>query len=151
MPNISRAAKENYEEYTLLCKKLLVTKSSAATLVLSWNVWSILNETKLRNFLCILEDMNIDVSCVTETWFDAKAGPFSKVIKDSGYEIHHAHREKTRGGGAAIIYKRDLEVKEEEASSSQYSSFEFASVTLTLHCSQKEEDFYWFASIASKK
>ena len=132
MSHLHRTTEENDEKYTVLCKKLLVDTSSAASLILCWNVWSILNETKLQNFLCILDDMNIELACVCETWFDSKSGKFSKTIKDAGYEIHHAFREKKRGGGAAMIYKRHLDLKEAGASSSQYSSLEYACAILAL-------------------
>ena len=81
--------------------------------------------------------MNIELACVCETWFDSKSGKFSKTIKDAGYEIHHAFREKKRGGGAAMIYKRHLDLKEAGASSSQYSSFEYACAILTLQCKRR--------------
>ena len=60
-----------------------------------------------------------------------------REIKKSGYEIHHAFREKKRGGGAAIIYKMQLAVKEGECSSSEYSSFEYSYVILTLESKRK--------------
>ena len=48
-----------------------------------------------------------------------------------------SHREKKRGGGAAIIYKMQLAVKEGECSSSEYSSFEYSYVILTLESKRK--------------
>ena len=98
------------------------------TVVMLWNVWSIMNELKLQNFL----DVGVDVACVCETWFDAKNGKFSKVIRECGFKLHHAYRVGKRGGGVAIIYKKDLRVKEGEESTTKYQSFEYASITLTL-------------------
>ena len=57
-------------------------------------VWSIANEEKLLNFLHIIEDMDIKIACVCETWFDTQKGVFSRLIKEFDYELHHAHREK---------------------------------------------------------
>ena len=71
-----------------------------------WNVWSILNDEKLSNYLQVLEDNNIMIACITETWFDSKEGKFTATIKNAGFEITHAHRENKRGGGVAIIYKK---------------------------------------------
>ena len=102
-----------------------------------WNVWSILNERKLDNFLQIIEDKDISIACVTETWFDSKNGVFSQAIKKRGYELHHAYREDKRGGGTAILYKKQLMVKEGDASSSEYSSFEYVFVTLTLQSKKR--------------
>ena len=109
-----------------------MNESSRKSLVLCWNVWSIANEMKLQNFLHILDDMNIEIACVCETWFDSKTGVFSRLIKEFGYELHHAHREKKKGGGVAILYKTDLSVKKGGASTSTFLSFEYAFVTLTV-------------------
>ena len=93
---------------------------------------SVLNETKLENLLQILDDNHINIACISESWFDSKNGSFSAAIKKSGYKLHHAHREDKRGGGSAIMYKNHLMVKDGDASSSKYSSFEYSYVTLTL-------------------
>ena len=95
-----------------------------------WNVWSILNEEKLENFMQIIQDNNITIACVTESWFDSKNGTFSQTIKRYGYELHHSFREGKRGGGVAILYKKQFMVKEGGASSSQYASFEYSYLTL---------------------
>ena len=105
--------------------------------MLCWNVWSILNETKLQNFLQILDDMNISIACVVETWFDAETGPFSRQIKEAGYELHHAYREEKRGGGVAILYKKKMKVKKGGASSSKNSSFEYTYVTVSMNSNRK--------------
>ena len=99
-------------------------------MVLCWNVWSILNEDKLSNVLQILEDKKIQIACICETWFDSEKGKFTTAIKEAGYEIAHGFRENKRGGGAAILYHKNLSCKKGEASSSKFSSFEFSSVTL---------------------
>ena len=101
-----------------------------------WNVWSILNEPKLTNFLQIIDDNDIGIACVCESWFDSEKGIFTKTIKKRGYKLHHAYREK-RGGGSAIIYKKELAVKIGEASSTQYESFEYAYVTLTIQSKRR--------------
>ena len=91
-----------------------------------WNVWSILNPVKLKNVLQTLEDNDIQIACITETWFDADKGTFTSTIKDEGYKILHSPRTDKRGGGTAIIYKENLKVKEGAASSSKYQSLEFS-------------------------
>ena len=100
-------------------------------------MWSIANAEKLSNFLQIIDDKQIGIACIAETWFDRKTGPFSKTIRDAGYEINHAYREGKRGGGSAIIYKKDLHIKKGEASSSDYLSFEYSWVTLSLNVGRK--------------
>ena len=102
-----------------------------------WNVWSILNESKLDNLLQILEDNEISFACITESWFDSKNGVFSQKIKSNGYKLHHAYRENTKGGGVAILYKKGLMVKEGDASTTQYSSFEYSFVILTMQAKKR--------------
>ena len=105
--------------------------------MLCWNVWSILNQTKLSNFLQIVDDLNVGIACVCESWFDSETGVFSKMIRDAGYELHHAHRQNKRGGGVAILYKKQLVLKKGERSCSQYASFEYAWVLLPMHLKGK--------------
>ena len=98
--------------------------------IMIWNVWSILNELKLNTFLQIIEDKNIHLACITETWFDAKNGKSTATVKEAGYGIAHCVRDDKRGGGTAVIYKEELKVKEGECSGSKYESFEFSSIYL---------------------
>ena len=98
-----------------------------------WNVWSVLSEEKLTNCLQILEDHEISIACLSESWFDAKTGPFSNIIKNAGFKLHHAYRENKKGGGVAILFKNNMSVKEGEESTSEYTSFEYVSVLLALH------------------
>ena len=52
-----------------------------------WNVRSVAKDEKLEGLLQILEDRNIYIACITETWFDRKNGKFTKSIKDYGFAI----------------------------------------------------------------
>ena len=81
----------------------------------------------------IIEDQDIGIACVTESWFNAKSGTFSQIIKRCGYELHHAYRKEKRGGGVAIVYRKQLMIKEGDASSEEFSSFEYASILMTVH------------------
>ena len=47
--------------------------SKSSCNLLSWNVRSILGKDKRENFLQILDDRNIDIACVCETWFDSQS------------------------------------------------------------------------------
>ena len=87
---------------------------------MTWNVWSILNAEKLRNMLQVLEDNEIHIACITETWFDSIKGTFTTAIKEAGFEIVHDAREDKRGGGTAIIYKEKLKVKPGKASCTRF-------------------------------
>ena len=137
-PTYLQIQKKNYAQCTVLrCKKQAMRLSSVQCNMLLWNVWSIANEEKLNNFLQILDDKNISIACVTETWFDSKKGAFSKTINDAGFKLNHAFRRDKRGGGCAIMYKSKLSVKSGDASSSEFQSFEYCSVTLTLKAGTK--------------
>ena len=95
-----------------------------------WNVWSILNEFKLSNFLQVIEDHDIHIACICETWFDSLTGKHTSEIKRAGFDIIHAHRATKAGGGTAVMYRNTLNVKKGEASSSKYSSFEYSFIYL---------------------
>ena len=113
----------------------------------AWNVWSILNEQKLSNFLQVLEDQNFQIACITETWFDSQNGKFTAAIKNAGFKLIHSYREDKRGGGTAIMYRSQLKVKKGEESSSKYESFEFCyiivsydSANLILVCIYRKQE-----------
>ena len=94
--------------------------------LLGWNVRSIVNESKLHYFLQLLEDDSIDVALISETWFSAMRGKHTATIQESGYKIVHAVRDSERGGGVAILNKRKHTFKSGLASTTQFSSFEYA-------------------------
>ena len=85
---------------------------------------SILSEERLTSVLQYMEDNDIQISCTTETWFDAQIGRFTGMIKEAGYDIVHANRDDKRGGGVAILFKIALKVKKGESSTSKFTSFE---------------------------
>ena len=97
-----------------------------------WNLHSLLNEVKLQSVVQVLEDNDIHIACLYETWFDSNNGKYTKVIKDAGYEIKHCYRKNKGGGGTAIIYNKSLKVKPGDASESKYESFEYSYIKL-LH------------------
>ena len=99
--------------------------------MMCWNVWSMLSDEKCANVLQVLEDNDIQIACITETWFDSKNGKFTKYIKEAGYNLIHGFREDKRGGGTAILYRNTVNVKPGESSSSKYTSFEFSFLTLS--------------------
>ena len=134
MSDTHRNAEENEENHSFLSKKLIGDNLSSMNYkIIVWNVWSIMNEVKLNHVLQVFEDNEIDIGCVTETWFDAQKGKFTATIKEAGYKIMHSHREDKRGGGTAILYKSNLKVKPGKASSTKYQSLEYTYVYLRNH------------------
>ena len=55
-------------------------------------------------------DNHVDVALVTETWLSDERGTLTCSIREAGYEIEHSYRSK-RGGGVAIIYKPNVNIK----------------------------------------
>ena len=90
-----------------------------------WNVRSISSPVKLQKFLNFIIDYQVDICCVTETWFESLKGVHTKTIEDSGYFIAHAVREGKKGGGTAILIKHNLKIKNYNGSCTDYSSFEY--------------------------
>ena len=78
----------------------------------------------------VLDDNDIQIACLCETWFDSDNGKYTKAIKDAGYEIKHCCRKNKGGGGTAIIYNSSLKVKPGDASESKYESFEYSYIKL---------------------
>ena len=95
-----------------------------------WNLHSLLNEVKLQSVLQVLDDNDIQIACLCETWFDSDNGKHTKAIKDAGYEIKHCCRKNKGGGGTAIIYSSSLKVKPGDASESKYESFEYSYIKI---------------------
>ena len=58
-----------------------------------------------------LQDYDIDIAFLTETWLTDRTNSTTATIKSFGYEIIHEHRHDSRGGGTAIIFKSLLKVR----------------------------------------
>ena len=91
-----------------------------------------MDSEKRNNILQFIEDNDINVACISETWFDAQNGIFTSSIKEAGYDLIHGHRENKRGGGTAIIFKKTSDVKPGEASTTKFTSFEFSYIILKV-------------------
>jgi len=61
----------------------------------------------------MIDDKNLDLLVLTETWIDSKAPPaIKKDIAPEGYVVIHAHRsgQKVRGGDNAVVYRDTLKL-----------------------------------------
>jgi hypothetical protein len=69
-------------------------------------------------------DKQIDICALTETWLSS--GDRDRIVCGDilapGYQLHQEPRKKGRGGGVAVLYKKDICVKKQH--SATYSSFE---------------------------
>ena len=68
----------------------------------------------------LLNDFNIDICCVTETWFKKSDKAKFSEIKDFGYETLSTPR-SGRGGGVAFLFKYSLKLKKQK--SIKYKTF----------------------------
>ena len=59
--------------------------------------------------LQVLNDKNIDIACIQETWFTSESGTITSIIKQAGYNIVHFYRTNKVGAGVAILWKPKLE------------------------------------------
>ena len=71
-----------------------------------WNAASLNN--KLPDFLALLEDEDLDIAAVTETWMSSQQNNITAELRDNGYNIFHFNRDNKRGGGVALIFKKDF-------------------------------------------
>ena len=89
------------------------------------NIRSIRNKTlSLYHFIV---SQNVDVLALTETWLCD--GPDDLIVINNsvppGYHIHCVNRQHKRGGGVALIYKKDITFKDEQLTSiDRFSQFE---------------------------
>ena len=79
-------------------------------------------------FINLLYDNQVDVAFVTETWLSDERGTITSIIREAGYEIAHSYRSK-RGGGVAIIYKPNINMKT-DVKIKNYESFMYKNIIL---------------------
>ena len=79
-----------------------------------------------------LDDANIDIGFITETWLEEHSGLTTHIIKGYGFNICRTDR-GSRGGGIAVIYRNIVykEVVFPHHVSSSINSFEYHAIQLT--------------------
>ena len=77
---------------------------------------------------------NIDVCVVTETWLPNHISPalLNELIPD-GFKFIHEPCSARRGGGLAVIYKKNTAVKKKTLEESKFVNFECQNCTITLN------------------
>ena len=106
MPKLHCGAREAKENYTLLYKKPINSGRDLSCVL--WNACSL--QHKLDDFTTLLEDENLDVAAVTETWLTSQHNNTTAQLKEKGYQIHHFNREEKKGGGVALILKNQFKL-----------------------------------------
>ena len=84
----------------------------------------------------MLQDENIDIAGICETWLADANSPITATIKIHGYSILHHFRSDSRGGGTALIYK---------------SCYTMTAVPLSSNCRTFEFTAAMIKTIASTK
>ena len=92
-----------------------------------WNARSLNN--KIESFIQSLEDNDIQIGAVGETWFGSSNNYVTAYLRDHGYNIHHQHRETQKGGGVSIIFSNSI--TRDQSRVHTFSSFECVSVTFS--------------------
>ena len=60
---------------------------------------------KIHLVLQVLNDENVDIACIQETWLSSESSTTTSIIKQAGYNINHVFRNNKRGAGVAILWK----------------------------------------------
>lgn len=75
-----------------------------------------------------IEDKNIDVAGICETWLTESHNATTAIIKSYGFSLFHNHRGTQKGGGTAIIFKPIFRLS--EISLPCFKSFEVTAALL---------------------
>ena len=60
---------------------------------------------KVDKIMGYIEDRDIDIAGLCETWLTDSHNATTAVIKSYGYSMIHDHRDNQKGGGTAIVFK----------------------------------------------
>ena len=88
---------------------------------------------KVSSVMQLMEDKDIDIAAMCETWLTDSANTTTAVVKNYGYEIFHEFRNDQRGGGVALIIKPAIR------SSPLQSCHRFTSFELTMRLIKSEK------------
>lgn len=84
----------------------VLCKQRAGLKICHINAQSLIN--KLDEFRFIFENSGVDLICISETWFNSNIA--DGTISLEGYNVVRTDR-KSRGGGVAIYFKKDLPLR----------------------------------------
>ena len=93
-----------------------------------WNARSL--NSKLVEFISLLEDEDLDIAAVTETWMISQHSSITAELRDIGYNIYHFNRDTRKGGGVALIFRNAFNLISGKTFSSDY----FECILVTLGC-----------------
>lgn len=90
---------------------------------------SVLNCRSVKNKSLSINDFvvsnDIDILAITETWLGSTVdGSVMKELVPSGYKILYKSRNDRRGGGIALLFKTNIDVKQFPPSENNFTHFE---------------------------
>ena len=94
-----------------------------------WNPRSLNN--KIDYLVQMMEDNDIVIAVVSETWLSSATSYVTGYLRDHGYSIHHHYRLGQKGGGVAIIFANTIMVQQSKVHS--FKSFECVSASFSGH------------------
>lgn len=89
---------------------------------------------KCDQIMVHLQNLDIDVAFVCETWLTDRFNATTATIKSHGYDIKHSFRDSSRGGGTAIVFRESMNVKPKNIAHTEIVTFAY--IAGTLKCSQ---------------
>ena len=95
---------------------------------LLWNPCSL--QSKLSDFLALLDDEDLDIVAVTETWMTCQHNNVTAELREKGYSIYHFNRDGRRGGGVALVYKSSFRF----ISGKTFHSENFECIQISIAC-----------------
>lgn len=95
---------------------------------LLWNAGSL--NKKLQDFIALLEDEDLDIAAVTETWLASQHNNATAELRDKGYTIYHYNRDVKKGGGVALIFKSNFKF----VSGKTFSCDNFECIIVSISC-----------------
>ena len=99
--------------------------------LLLWNVRSLVHNLKFHFILQTLEDNDIHIACITETWLSPSQGHNHTIseLNALGYNLSFIGRKSRRGGGVAFLLKDFIKFSPVKYDV-QFESFEWDGVTV---------------------
>ena len=94
-----------------------------------WNPRSLQN--KLSDFVALLDDEDLDIVAITETWMSGQHSNITAELRDKGYSMYHFNREKRKGGGVALVFKSNFKFIKGKTFNSE--NYECIHVSIACH------------------
>ena len=72
---------------------------------------SLCNNLKIHFILQTLQDCDVKMECITQSWLTEGHNHTAAILNSFGYDLSHYFRPNRPGGGVAILIKKPLSFK----------------------------------------